>query len=99
MTESFMKARCPRPPARGRRAALQSRYERVYLLLATSFAVVLVLTNIIGIKLFPSPFNANWVLTTGIITYPLTFLFTDIVSEVYGRKRRADFMVIARLSR
>ena len=70
-----------------------SRYERVYLLLAATFAVVLVLTNIIGIKLFPSPINPEWALTTGILTYPLTFLVTDIVSEVYG-KRRADFMVV-----
>ena len=70
-----------------------SRYERVYLVLATAFAVVLVLTNIVGIKLTPSPFDASWALTTGIITYPLTFLITDIVSEVYG-KRRADFMVV-----
>ncbi|MEO0602681.1 MAG: queuosine precursor transporter [Myxococcota bacterium] len=67
--------------------------ERLYLVLATAFAVVLVLTNIIGIKLFPSPFNSEWALTTGILTYPLTFLITDIVSEVYG-KRRADFMVL-----
>ena len=69
-------------------------YERIYLLLAAAFAVVLVLTNIIGIKLFPSPLNAKWALTTGIVTYPLTFLITDIVSEVYGKKR-ADFMVVA----
>ncbi len=70
-----------------------SRYERTYLVLATAFAVVLVLTNIIGIKLFPSPFNRDWALTTGILTYPITFLITDIVSEVYGKKR-ADFMVV-----
>ncbi|MEE2830109.1 MAG: queuosine precursor transporter [Myxococcota bacterium] len=70
-----------------------SRYERVYLLLATGFVTVLVLTNIIGIKLFQAPHDPSFALTTGIITYPLTFLFTDIVSEVYGKKR-ADFMVL-----
>jgi len=69
------------------------RTERVYLVLASAFAVVLVLTNIIGIKLMPSPLDASWALTTGILTYPLTFLITDIVSEIYG-KRRADFMVL-----
>ncbi len=74
-------------------AVRYSRYERVYLLLAATFAVVLVLTNVIGIKLFPSPLNPEWALTTGILTYPLTFLVTDCVSEVYG-KRRADFMVV-----
>ena len=57
------------------------------------FCVVLVLTNIIGIKLFRAPFNPEFALTTGILTYPLTFLFTDLVSEVFGKKR-ADFMVI-----
>lgn len=67
--------------------------ERVYLCLAVTFVVLLVLTNIIGIKLFQAPFNPEFALTTGIITYPLTFLCTDIVSEIYGKKR-ADFMVI-----
>lgn len=82
-------------------------YERVYLMLAATFAVLLVLTNILGIKLFVAPgydFTSNilffipadvngFALTTGIITYPLTFLITDLVSEIYG-KRRADFMVL-----
>lgn len=67
--------------------------ERIYLLLATSFSVVLVLTNIIGFKLFQAPFKPDFALTAGIVTYPITFLITDIVSEVYG-KRRADFMVV-----
>ena len=69
-----------------------SRYERGYLLLASAFVVVLVLMNIVGVKLFISPINGA-ALTTGILTYPLTFLFTDLVSEIYG-KRRADFMVL-----
>ena len=70
-----------------------SRYERTYLVLASIFVVTLVLTNVIGIKLFRAPFNPEFALTTGIITYPLTFLFTDLVSEIYGKKR-ADFMVV-----
>lgn len=74
-------------------AGSYSRYERIYLLLASAFVVLLVLTNIIGIKLFRAPFNPEFALTTGILVYPLTFLVTDLVSEVYG-KRRADFMVL-----
>ena len=64
--------------------------DRVYLFLAMLFTTLLVLTNIIGQKLF-----VLWdqTLTAGLITYPLTFLVTDIVSEIYG-KRRADRMVI-----
>lgn len=73
--------------------ALYSRYERTYLVLASTFVVLLVLTNIVGIKLFRAPGNPDFALTTGILTYPLTFLVTDLVSEIYG-KRRADFMVL-----
>tara|TARA_B100001559_G_scaffold105335_1_gene88644 strand:- start:464 stop:1093 length:630 start_codon:yes stop_codon:yes gene_type:complete len=54
------------------------------------FITMIVLTNIIGVKLF----EINSVtLTTGIITYPLTFLITDIVCEVFGKKR-ASLMVV-----
>jgi hypothetical protein len=70
-----------------------SRYEKIYLVLAAAFVTCLVLTNIIGIKLFQAPFKPSFALTTGIITYPVTFLITDIVSEIYGKKR-ADFMVL-----
>ena len=69
-------------------------YERSYLVLACTFVALLVLTNIVGVKLFSAPHNPeSFALTTGIITYPLTFLVTDLVSEIYGKKR-ADFMVI-----
>ncbi|MFT6143496.1 MAG: putative integral membrane protein (TIGR00697 family) [Myxococcota bacterium] len=73
-------------------AAPYPLYERLYLVFAASFVVLLVLTNIVGIKLFQAPFNPGLALTTGILTYPLTFLVTDVVSEIWG-KRRADFMV------
>ena len=62
-------------------------------MLAAAFVTVLVLTNIIGIKLFRAPFNPEFALTTGIITYPLTFWLTDVVSEIWGR-RRANLMVV-----
>lgn len=70
-----------------------SKYERMYLVLASVFVVSLVMTNVIGIKLFQAPFNPEFALTTGILTYPITFLVTDVVSEVYG-KARANFMVV-----
>jgi uncharacterized integral membrane protein (TIGR00697 family) len=87
------------PRAAGLRA---SRSELTYTFLASMFVVVLVLTNIIGTKLFvlfPSGGPAwilggePWTLTSGILTYPLTFFLTDIVSEIWGRKR-ANVMVI-----
>ena len=64
-------------------------------MLVAIFAAILVLTNIIGVKIFtfaPDMFSNGLfgnpiTLTTGIITYPLTFLITDIVSEIYGEKK------------
>ena len=77
-----------------------SRSDKLYVFLAAMFTAILVLTNIIGTKLFivlgetlpKGFFGSSLILTTGIITYPLTFWFTDIVSEIWGKKR-ADLMV------
>lgn len=76
------------------------RREGAFAVMMAGFVVVLVLTNIIGVKLFlafPESmphglFGEAITLTTGLITYPVTFLLTDIVCEVYGR-RRANLMV------
>ena len=74
---------------------LQDKAESAFSVLMAGFVMVLVLTNIIGVKLFlafpellPNGlFGEPVTLTTGILTYPITFLFTDIVCEVFGRKR------------
>lgn len=67
-----------------------SKTETAYSAFMVIFITMIVLTNIIGVKLF----EINSVtLTTGIITYPLTFLITDIVCEVFGKKR-ASLMVV-----
>jgi uncharacterized integral membrane protein (TIGR00697 family) len=79
---------------------LQDKAESAFSVLMAGFVMVLVLTNIIGVKLFlafpellPNGlFGEPVTLTTGILTYPITFLFTDIVCEVFGRKR-ANLMV------
>ena len=93
----------PHPPLDPARAVALAtpRSELTYTFLASTFAVVLVLTNIIGTKLFvlfPDGGPAwilggePWTLTAGILTYPMTFFLTDIVSEIWGRKR-ANVMV------
>ena len=64
--------------------------ERAYLFFVSVFVTLLVMTNVIGPKLFVF-FGET--LTAGIITYPFTFLVTDIVSEIWGKKR-ADRMVV-----
>ncbi|MCH8960958.1 MAG: queuosine precursor transporter [Bacteroidetes bacterium] len=66
------------------REAAPTRAERLYLLLAGIFLGALVMTNAIAGKFFVF-FGQE--LSCGIIAYPITFLVTDLISELYGRKR------------
>jgi uncharacterized integral membrane protein (TIGR00697 family) len=71
-----------------------ARYELLFAGFVAVFVTFVVLTNTVGVKLFTA---AGWTLPVSIVWYPLTFLVTDIVSEVYGR-RRARFLVIGGFS-
>lgn len=70
--------------------------ETLYLILASLFITSLVTSNLIFQKFFSwNPFGLyNFELSVGIIAYPVTFLITDIISEIFGRKR-ANKVVIA----
>lgn len=71
-------------------SALQERRERVFLVLAGVFLCAMTLLNIIGITRFVQ--LGPMQLAVGVLAYPLTFLCTDLISELYGRGR-ANFMV------
>ena len=51
--------------------------------LSTLFVTCLITANIITVKLISV---WGWVVPAGVIAYPLTFLFTDVITELYGRK-------------
>ncbi|UTA46417.1 queuosine precursor transporter [Simiduia sp. 21SJ11W-1] len=70
--------------------ALNWRREKVFLLLAGFFLCAMTLLNVIGITRFIQ--LGPMALAVGVLPYPLTFLCTDLVSELYGKKR-ANFMV------
>jgi uncharacterized integral membrane protein (TIGR00697 family) len=55
----------------------------VLAVLATLFVTCLITANIITVKLISV---WGWTVPAGIIAYPLTFLFTDVITELYGRK-------------
>ena len=69
---------------------MEQRYERLFVVLTAVFVTFVVLTNSVGVKLFTL---FGWTLPVSIIWYPLSFLVTDIVSEIYGAKR-ARMMVL-----
>ncbi|MEP2937654.1 MAG: queuosine precursor transporter [Gilvibacter sp.] len=63
--------------------------QRVYLILAALFITSLVVSNLIFQKFFYWDFFGiyRFEISVGILPYPITFLITDIVSEVYGKKK------------
>lgn len=73
---------------------LKNRAEKAYLILTAIFLASLVASNLIFQKFFTwSPFGIyTFELSVGILPYPITFIVTDLVSEIYGR-RRANQMV------
>ncbi len=74
---------------------LQARRERVFLLLAGIFLGAMAMLNILGITKFIhfGPLE----LAVGVLPYPLTFLCTDLISELYGRAR-ANAVVLTGLA-
>ena len=68
----------------------------IYLILAALFIASLVASNLIFQKFFYwEPFDGyRFEISVGILPYPITFLITDILSEIYGKKK-ANQVVIA----
>lgn len=62
--------------------------DRLYLLLAALFITALIVCNLIANKFVTVDLGFKvFVLSAGVLPYPITFLITDILSEIYGRKR------------
>ena len=60
----------------------------IYICLAGVFIAALVTCNLIANKFVTVNLGFHvFVVSAGILPYPLTFLVTDILSEVYGKKR------------
>lgn len=75
--------------------------QRIYLLLGSLFVTSLVVSNLIFQKFFYwYPFNIEifgtklFEISVGILPYPITFLITDLISEIYGKKK-ANQVVVA----
>jgi uncharacterized PurR-regulated membrane protein YhhQ (DUF165 family) len=71
-------------------ADLRERRERAFLVLAGFFLCSMTLLNVIGITRFIQLGPMS--LAVGVLPYPLTFLCTDLICELYG-KARANFLV------
>ena len=74
--------------------------QRIYLLLGGLFITSLVVSNLIFQKFFYwypvdiEIFGSKlFEISVGILPYPITFLITDLISEIYGKKRANDVVV------
>lgn len=69
------------------------RREVVFLILAGMFLGTLAMLNILGISRFIdlsfTAFGVDvpFIIFVGVLPYPVTFLCTDLISELYGKKR------------
>jgi len=79
-------------------STLHARRERVYLVLAGLFLGSMTMLNILGTSRFVdlsfefAGMKIPMALAIGVLPYPVTFLCTDFISELYGQKR-ANFLV------
>lgn len=67
---------------------MQQAY-RVYFILGALFICALVVSNLIFQKFFTWDFFGIYTfeISVGILPYPITFLITDLISEIYGKKK------------
>ena len=73
---------------------------RLYLILGLLFITSLVVSNLIFKKFFYYyPFELSiwdiklFEISVGILPYPVTFLITDLISEIYGKKKANEVVV------
>lgn len=69
-----------------------NRISFTYLILSGLFVALLVVCNLIANKFVTVDlgflgFSAPFILSAGVLPYPLTFLITDVLSEFYGKKK------------
>ena len=67
----------------------------IYLILAAIFISSLVVSNLIFQKFFSWDFFGihTFEISVGILPYPVTFLVTDLISEIYGKKKANQVVI------
>ena len=84
-------------------ADFRRRRQRVFLVLAGVFLGTLAMLNILGISRFIDlsftvfGLEIPMVVAVGVLPYPVTFICTDLISELYGRRRATEVVWIGLL--
>lgn len=79
----------------------QSRRDHVFLILAGIFLGTLTMLNVLGVSRFIDfgsisigGFEIPFVVAVGVLPYPITFLCTDLISELYGKQKAKSLVWI-----
>ncbi len=75
--------------------SVEEKAKFLFLLLASLFITALVATNLVANKFVTVDLGfASFTISAGVLPYPITFLLTDILSEIYGRKRTSQVVMV-----
>ncbi len=69
---------------------IPGRNYRYYDLLMVAFVVVLLCSNLIGVhkvSFINLPFYGEYIYGAGVLFFPISYLFGDVLTEVYGYAR------------
>ena len=84
-------------------AIYQKRRQRVFLILSGIFLGTLALLNVLGISRFIDlsfdvfGLSIPMVVAVGVLPYPVTFMCTDLISELFGEKKARDMVWVGLL--
>lgn len=68
--------------------------QTTYQVICSSFSVIVVVSNILSAKMIMLPlFQLN--VPAGLIIYPITFLLSDLVTEIFGAKKAKVMIYVA----
>lgn len=66
-----------------------------YQVISTFFCAIVLLANIASVAMIQLPYFKSFSVPAGLLFYPLTFLLSDLVNEVYGEKKAKTMVYIA----
>ena len=78
----------------------EKRRQRLFLILSGMFLGTLAMLNILGISRFLDlsfdvfGVTIPMVVAVGVLPYPVTFICTDLISELYGEKKARDMVLM-----
>jgi len=75
---------------------LTNRDHKKILICLTLYITSLFAANTLGIKIMPFIFGSH--LSVGIFCFPIVFIMTDIIGEVYGKKMAKNFVLAGVIS-